>query len=78
MYLYVKQFSNPSKQEKINELVVTSNKLTDNFAGLITSGLGPDVARGPPVVPRWPILCYLSLLYNYNISDPRSQVEINL
>jgi hypothetical protein len=38
---------------KINELAVTSNKLTNNFAGLITSGLGPDVARGPPVGPRW-------------------------
>jgi hypothetical protein len=34
--------------KKINELVATSNKLTNNFAGLITSGLGLDVARGPP------------------------------
>jgi hypothetical protein len=34
---------------KINELVVTGNRLTNNFAGLITSGLGLDVARGPPV-----------------------------
>jgi hypothetical protein len=37
---------------KINELVVTSNKLTNNFAGLVTSGLRPDVALGPPVLPR--------------------------
>jgi hypothetical protein len=36
--------------KKINELVVTSNKLTNNFASLVTNGLGPDVARGPPVV----------------------------
>jgi hypothetical protein len=34
---------------KINELVVTSNKLTNNFDGLVTSGLGPDMARGLPV-----------------------------
>jgi hypothetical protein len=39
--------------EKINELVVTSYKLTNNFAGLITNGLGPDVARGPPVGSLW-------------------------
>jgi hypothetical protein len=36
----------------MNELVVTSNKLTNNFAGLVASGLGPDVASGPPVLPR--------------------------
>jgi hypothetical protein len=44
-------FSNPSEQRN-NELVVNSNKLTNNFAGLVTSGLGQDVARGPPVLPR--------------------------
>jgi hypothetical protein len=38
--------------QKINELVVTVNKLTNHFAGLVISGLGPDVARGPPVGPR--------------------------
>jgi hypothetical protein len=38
---------------KVNELVVTSNKLTNNFAGLVTSGLGPNVASGSPVLPRW-------------------------
>jgi hypothetical protein len=38
-------------ENKINELVVTSNKLTNNFAGLVTSVLGPDMARGPPVGP---------------------------
>jgi hypothetical protein len=43
-------FSNPS--EKINELVVTRNKATNNFAGLITSDLGPNVARRPPVGPH--------------------------
>jgi hypothetical protein len=36
-----------------NELVVTSNKLTKIFLGLITSGLGSDVARRPPVLSRW-------------------------
>jgi hypothetical protein len=33
----------------INGLVVTSNKLTNNFGSLVTSGLGPDVPCGPPV-----------------------------
>jgi len=37
--------------KEVNELVVTSNKLT-NFADLITRDLGPDVARGPPAEPR--------------------------
>lgn len=32
---------------KINELSVTSSKLTSNFAGLVTSGLEADVAAGP-------------------------------
>jgi hypothetical protein len=41
------------RMKKVNEFVVTSNKLTNNFAGLVTSGLGPDVARRPPVAPRW-------------------------
>jgi hypothetical protein len=40
--------------KKINELVTTSNKLTNNFSGLVTSGLGMDVARGPPVGSRCP------------------------
>jgi hypothetical protein len=45
-------FSNFSEIKKINELVVTSNKLTNNFAGQLTSGLLSDVARGPPVSPH--------------------------
>jgi hypothetical protein len=32
--------------KKINKFVITSNKLTNNFAGLVTSGLGPDATRG--------------------------------
>jgi hypothetical protein len=35
---------------KINELVVTSKILTNNFSGLVTSGHRPDVARGPLVI----------------------------
>jgi hypothetical protein len=31
----------------INESVLTGNKIR-NFASLVTSGLGSDVARGPP------------------------------
>jgi hypothetical protein len=39
--------------KKINELVVITNKLTNNFAGQVTSGLGSDVARKLPVGLRW-------------------------
>jgi hypothetical protein len=31
--------------------LVTRYKLTNNFAGLVTSGLGPDVASAHPVTP---------------------------
>jgi hypothetical protein len=31
---------------KTNQLVVYSNKLANNFADIVTSGLGPDVACG--------------------------------
>lgn len=38
----------PSKKK--NDVVVTSIKLINNFAGLITiTGLRPNVARGPSV-----------------------------
>jgi hypothetical protein len=33
-------------------LVVNSRELTDNFAGQIASGFGPDMAREPPVRTR--------------------------
>jgi hypothetical protein len=33
----------------MNEIVVTSNTLTNNFAGQVTSYLEPDVAPGLPV-----------------------------
>jgi hypothetical protein len=36
----------------VHELAVTGYKLTNNFAGLITSGLRPDLARETPVGPR--------------------------
>jgi hypothetical protein len=38
-------------KDKINELVVDSNILTNNFARQITSGLGSDVACWQPVGP---------------------------
>jgi hypothetical protein len=41
-------FSNPPELRKQDKPAVTSNKLTNNFAVLITSGLEPDVARGQP------------------------------
>jgi hypothetical protein len=37
--------------KKTNELVVTSDKLTINFASMIASVLVLDVACGPPVEP---------------------------
>jgi hypothetical protein len=39
--------------KKINELVVTSNKLTNNFVVLNIRDLGPDMVRGPPVLLRF-------------------------
>jgi len=36
---------------KIND-VISSNKLKNNFAGPVTTGLGPDVACGSPVATR--------------------------
>lgn len=35
--------------KKLNDLVPTYDKLTDNFASLFTSGLESDAIRGPPV-----------------------------
>lgn len=32
---------------------VTSNKSTNSFTVSVTSALGLDVVRGPPVVPHW-------------------------
>jgi hypothetical protein len=37
--------------KKINQLVVTGNKLTNNFVHFITSSHGLDVACEPPVGP---------------------------
>jgi hypothetical protein len=36
----------------MSKSVAIIKKLTINFAGLVTSGLGPDATRGPPVSPR--------------------------
>jgi hypothetical protein len=38
--------------KKMNEVIVSSNELTNSFAVLVTGGLGPDVARRSPVGPR--------------------------
>lgn len=35
--------------KKISKLIVSGNKLTNKFAFLVASGLGPELARGPPV-----------------------------
>jgi hypothetical protein len=32
--------------QRTNDRIITSNKVTNNFAVLVTSGIGPDVARG--------------------------------
>jgi hypothetical protein len=39
--------------KKINKPTVFSKKLTNNFVGQVTIGLGLDVARRPPVGPRF-------------------------
>jgi hypothetical protein len=39
--------------KKTNVLVVTSNKLTNNFAHLVTSGLGPMWFASRQCLPRW-------------------------
>jgi hypothetical protein len=39
------------RAKKINGVWRTSTKLTNNFKSLLKSGLGSDVARGPPVIP---------------------------
>lgn len=41
------------KAKKINALAVTSNKLTNNFAGLVITSFRPDAARGPLHIARW-------------------------
>jgi hypothetical protein len=55
-HLYVKQQTRKESRfvislgsNKINELIVSSNKLTNNLAGLVTSFLESGVACGPPV-----------------------------
>jgi hypothetical protein len=35
------------------EFVITNNKLPNNFAGLVTCGLAPYVARWPPAGLRY-------------------------
>jgi hypothetical protein len=42
-------FSKSVEVKQINDIVVTSNKLVNRFAGAVTSGLVPDVAHRPPV-----------------------------
>jgi hypothetical protein len=42
-----------SLKNKTNEPVVSGNNSTDIFTGLVTTGFGPDVARGPWVWPRY-------------------------
>jgi hypothetical protein len=62
-------------QEKITEPSVTSNRLQNNFAGAVTSVLGPDVACEPSVGRRCcrhrKILCVSSVQTELN--DLRSQ-----
>lgn len=46
--------------KKIHYLVASSKKLANSFAGLVTIGLGLDVARGPLVGSRWHRACPVS------------------
>jgi hypothetical protein len=56
-HLYVKQETRLVKTirsiKRINTLLVTGNKLTSNFLGLVTSGRRPDVTIRSPVRPHW-------------------------
>jgi hypothetical protein len=65
--IFFKSFS----EKKINELVIASNKLTNSFAGLVTSGLGLNVACRPPVGPHW--FGYINLLI-----QPRLEIRIKI
>lgn len=40
-------------QNKTSKLVVSASKLTNIFAVLVRSGLGPKLAHGPPDGRRW-------------------------
>jgi hypothetical protein len=51
--------------KKINMLVVFRAELTGNFIGLVTSGIGPAVARGPHVGPRWFIPLNIEVYYSF-------------
>lgn len=46
-------------------LVVFRAELTGNFIGLVTSGIGPAVARGPHVGPRWFIPLNIEVYYSF-------------
>jgi hypothetical protein len=43
------RFSTSIGIKEMNEVVVISNNFTNNFAGLVTSGVEPEVEGGPPV-----------------------------
>jgi hypothetical protein len=59
--------------KKINELVITSNKLKNNFVGLVAVGLVLDVARGQPDIPRIvKIVIQISYSDNQSVSQSLS------
>jgi hypothetical protein len=53
--------------KKINELVVTSSKLANNFVALVTSGLGSNVACGLSVGLYWLKLCHVEWKKDYEV-----------
>jgi hypothetical protein len=57
-------------------LVMFSNKLTKNFAGLVTSSLRDDVARGPPVAPHPCKSTHLITVYGGNGGNPPLTLEL--
>jgi hypothetical protein len=69
-------FFKSSRIKKINELVITSYKLTNNFTGLVTNGLRLDVVCGLPVGPCFRRLwLYIALTDQFVI---QSQGPLNL
>jgi hypothetical protein len=54
----------------MNQIVVTCDKLTNNFVSLITCGIGPDVVREPTVA--YTDMKLSTLYYTIRTIDPFS------
>jgi hypothetical protein len=64
--------------KKINDLVTTSNKLTDNLQGGLASDLESDVAHGSPVVDHVEISYLQSLRTRPGLSVDENRLEVSI